>query len=72
MKDSETKKTFFRQNSDDTWVCECEMTNTMKFCPNCDRIRSEMKKCPICEFVFPTELQGMKFCPNCGNKMEDQ
>lgn len=71
MKDSEPKENFARQNSDDTWVCECGMTNTMKFCPKCGKIRPEMKKCPECGFVFPTELQSMKFCPSCGNKMEN-
>lgn len=59
------------QSTGDTWICECGMTNTMGFCPNCGKARPEKRKCPKCEFVFPAEMQSMKFCPNCGNQMED-
>lgn len=71
MKDSEVKKTSARQNPEDTWVCECGMTNTMRFCPQCGKQKPEKRKCSKCDFVFPAELQNMKFCPNCGNNMEE-
>ena len=52
------------------WVCECGMTNTMRFCPNCGRSRPDKKVCKSCGFEFPKELSSMKFCPNCGSKAE--
>lgn len=55
------------QPAADTWQCECGMTNTMRFCPNCGKPKPEDKKCASCGFVFPPELRSMKFCPNCGN-----
>ena len=54
------------------WVCECGMTNTMRFCPNCGKCRPEKKVCKSCGFEFPAELMKMKFCPNCGSNTEGQ
>lgn len=71
MKDSEPKTASEQPNQDDTWICECGMTNTMRFCPKCGKPRPEKRKCPKCSFTFPEELNGMKFCPNCGNNMEE-
>lgn len=53
------------------WICECGMTNTMRFCPNCGKEKPKQKICGSCGFVFPKELQNMRFCPNCGNRTED-
>lgn len=60
------------QNGGETWVCECGMTNAMRFCPNCGKAKPEKRKCPKCGYVFPASLHNMKFCPSCGNQMEDK
>jgi len=58
----------------ETWICECGMTNTYAFCPKCGKPKPEKKTCKKCGFVFPPELQSteMKFCPSCGNLMEEE
>lgn len=71
MNAAQDMNTVQEQNLGDVWVCECGMTNNMRFCPNCGKSKPEKRICPSCEFVFPKELQSMKFCPNCGNKMEE-
>lgn len=71
MRDAEKEKDEKKFQEEETWVCECGMTNTMRFCPNCGKPKPAKRICPKCEFVFPDELKGMKFCPNCGNNMEE-
>ncbi|MBQ8923865.1 MAG: SPFH domain-containing protein [Lachnospiraceae bacterium] len=72
MRDSDEKPSKSATDAnEDTWVCECGMTNYMSFCPKCGKPKPKDTKCPKCSFIFPKELQGMKFCPNCGNNMEE-
>ena len=72
MKDSDKGAMSSNTAGEDTWTCECGMTNTMGFCPKCGKPRPEKRVCPKCKFVFPSELQNMQFCPNCGNNMGEE
>jgi len=59
------------QAKDDTWLCECGLTCTTKFCGGCGKPAPAPLICPKCQWERPMENNAQKFCGNCGNRLEE-
>ena len=58
------------QAKDSSWLCECGITSTTKFCGGCGKPAPSVLVCPKCKWKRPLENNSQKFCGNCGNQLE--
>ena len=52
-----------------SYTCECGVTFTSKFCPNCGALRKE-ETTYTCECGYTGPVRN--FCPNCGKSIEEE
>ena len=54
-----------------SWVCDCGITSTTKFCSGCGKPAPTELVCPKCKWKRPLDKSDLKFCGNCGTQLEE-